>query len=90
MGINKSQLADRLVEEFDCSQSSAKKVATKVSDYVCENEPSGLTKDMREPDYIVKMLQNKPPKNRTQIEARWNWWIGTINPLGKAEPYQIN
>lgn len=75
--MDETELTDKLVEEFNCNRSDAKKVSNKVRKYVGEKEASGLTENMKDPDYIPVILRENATNG--SLITRWNQWIGQFS-----------
>lgn len=89
--FDKSELVEKLREEFGCSSGAANRVANKVAKYVRDYESSGLAERMKEPDYNIRMLREKPAdtfpeSSKAEVEIRWNWWIRSLEA---PEDYKI-
>lgn len=82
--MEENRLTDNLEEEFGCARPEAKRVSSKVSDYVRDKETSELTDKMKDPNYIPAILQRKAPEG--SIVLQWNWWIGQ---LSNDKSYQV-
>ncbi|MFB6187464.1 MAG: hypothetical protein ABEI86_11435 [Halobacteriaceae archaeon] len=91
--IENEELIEALIEEFDCGRSIARQVAEKRSQYVSDLEESKLKEDLEDPNYIVRMLREKPadyPDGDEGVRLRWDWWIGSLNPLQDVSQYQVD